>query len=40
MFRLITLLLFSSLTIPAQELALDKLFTRPFVWGTQGTHAG
>lgn len=34
MLRLISLLLFTSLTIPAQELVLDKLFTRPYVWGT------
>jgi dipeptidyl aminopeptidase/acylaminoacyl peptidase len=34
MLRLIALLLFTSFTIPAQELVLDKLFTRPYVWGT------
>lgn len=34
MFRLIAFLLFSSLAISAQELELNKLFTRPFVWGT------
>jgi dipeptidyl aminopeptidase/acylaminoacyl peptidase len=34
MSRLIALLLLSFSTLPAQELVLDKLFTRPFVWGT------
>src|ERR1017187_6442752 len=34
MFRIVAAFLLSAVLTTAQELTLDHLFTRPFVWGT------
>ncbi len=40
MLRLVTAFVACSFLIPAQDLSLDHLFTRPFIWGTWPSHIG
>ncbi len=39
MLRIVAALLLSAVLLPAQELTLNHLFTRPFVWGTTPSQA-